>query len=134
MNDYAARLEELKSILFSGGGTPQAHGLLQNLMSPFSGFPTVNAEDVLRIIGQQIEALRRIMYTGGVVNAQNFLQMMKGCIPEGKEYVCLDKDLKFCIREYKRDSFDDVLYIFPYMNLITAHDICAKKEYPKTVD
>lgn len=134
MDDYTKKFEELKTILFAGGGTPQANMLLQSLMSPFDGFPSMNAEDVLTLIGQQITSLRRIMYTGGVMNAKAFISMMKDYIPKGKEYVCLDNDLKFCIKKYGTDNFDDALYIFPYMNLLTAHDICNKEEYPKTFD
>ena len=39
-----------------------------------------------------------------------------------------DNDLKFCVKYYGEDTWKDILYVFPYMNSMTAFDVSFKNE------
>lgn len=128
---YEKRIEDIKNNLYIGGGAAQAGSILNIMMSSFSNKEFTGASDisvdlVLSIISGEIHSLKRIVRDGGIVPIKMFENCFKGMIRPHDSYACLDKDLKFCVRQYGTENWKDILYVFPYMNCSTAFDVTFK--------
>lgn len=126
---YKDRIKDIKDNLYIGGGAAQASFLLAALMSPYNkefGQSDIDVADVLNIISQQIQSLRRTVKDGGIMSIKTFESL--DIFQQHNAYACLDKDLKFCVRHYGEDNWKDILYVFPYMNSNTAFDVSFKYE------
>ena len=128
---YEKRIEDIKNNLYIGGGTDQAGTILNVMMSSFSNKEFTGASDisidlVLSNISYEIKQLKRIVRDGGIVPIKMFENHFKGMIRPHDCYACLNKDLKFCVRHYGEEDWKDILYVFPYMNCLTAYDVSFK--------
>lgn len=129
---YEDRIKDIKENLYAGGGAGQASILLNAMMSPFShkefGYTDINVTDVLNSISQQIRELTRTIRDGCIVPIKFFENNMKGMHRQHDAIACLDKNLKFCVKHYGEKDWNDILYVFPYMNCMTAFDVSFKNE------
>ena len=128
---YEKRIEDIKNNLYIGGGAPQAGAILNIMMSSFgqrefTGHSDISVDTVLSNISQEIKILKRIVRDGGIVPVKAFENNFKGIIRNHDCYACLNKDLKFCVRRYGDEDWKDILYVFPYMNCMTAYDVTFK--------
>lgn len=128
---YEQRIEDIKNNLYAGGGAAQASIILDIMMSSFSkkeftGASDISIDSVLSNISNEIKTLRRIVRDGGIVPIKMFENHFKGMTRPHDCYACLDKDLKFCVKHYGEEDWKDILYVFPYMNGITAYDVTFK--------
>ena len=131
MGDFAnksleKRIEDIKNNLYIGGGAGQANVLLNVMMSSFSQRSDISVDNVLSNISQEMKHLKRVVRDGGIVPIKFFESQFKGSIRPHDCYACLDKDLKFCVKHYGEDDWKDILYVFPYMNCMTAFDVTFK--------
>lgn len=132
---YEDRIKDIKDNLYVGGGAAQASILLAALMSPYNkefGQSDIDVADVLNTISQQIQLLRRTVKDGGIMPIITFESL--GVFKQHNAYACLDKDLKFCVRHYGEDDWKDILYVFPYMNCMTAYDVSFKYDHIHQTD
>ena len=124
------RLEDIKNNLYIGGGREQASLIMSILMSPYTqkdfGYSDIDVSDVLISIARQIKELRSTISNGGIVPIKIFENSFKDVIQNHMAYACLDNDLKFCVKHYGEDDWKDILYVFPYMNCMTAYDVTFK--------
>ena len=125
------RIEDIKNNLYIGGGAGQANVLLNVMMSSFSqreftGHSDISIDNVLSNISQEMKHLKRVVRDGGIVPIKFFESQFKGSIRPHDCYACLDNDLKFCVKHYGEDDWKDILYVFPYMNCMTAFDVTFK--------
>ena len=136
---YEKRIEDIKNNLYIGGGAAQAGSILNVMMSSFSNKEFTGASDisvdlVLSNISQEIKSLKKIVRDGGIVPIKMFENYFKGMIRPHDSYACLDKDLKFCVRQYGTENWKDILYVFPYMNCMTAFDVSFKYDHIHQTD
>ena len=122
--EYNNRLENIKNNLYLGGGVGQAHSFLTSLMTGYGKTPDIDPILVLNDIGNIIKSYQRLISTSGIVPIKNFYNGQKH-----NAYACLDKNLKFCIKHYGEEDWKDILYVFPYMNCMTAFDISFKYDH-----
>ena len=130
---FEKRIEDIKNNLYIGGGAAQAGVILNVMMSSFSnkeftGASDISIDSVLSNISQEIKLLKRIVNNGGIVPIKMFENDFKRMIRPHDCYPCLDKDLKFCVKHYGEEDWKDILYVFPYMNSMTAFDVSFKNE------
>jgi hypothetical protein len=130
---YEERIQDIKNNLYAGGGAGQANVLLNVMMSSFSqreftGHSDISVDNVLSNISQEMKHLKRVVRDGGIVPIKFFESQFKGCIRQHDCYACLDKNLRFCVKHYGEDDWKDILYVFPYMNSMTAFDVSFKNE------
>ena len=128
---YEDRIKDIKDNLYIGGGKGQANVLLNVMMSSFSqkeftGHSDISIDNVLSNISQEMKHLKRVVRDGGIVPIKFFESQFKGSIRPHDCYACLDKNLKFCVKHYGEDDWKDILYVFPYMNSMTAFDVTFK--------
>lgn len=125
---YEARIKDIKDNLYIGGGLGQANILLDAMMSPFGseefGYADIDSAHILANVAQQIKQLIRVVKDGGVMPIKFFESMKLGKVHH--PYACLDNNLKFCVKHYGEDTWKNILYVFPYMNCMTAFDITFK--------
>jgi len=122
--EYKNRLENIKSNLYKDGGEAQGHAFLTELMMGMGQMPDIDPTLVLHDIGNILKIYQRLISTSGIVPIKNFYN--------GKDhnvYACLDKDLKFCVKHYGEEDWKDILYVFPYMNCMTAFDVSFKYDH-----
>lgn len=130
---YEDRIKDIKDNLYVGGGVGQANVLLNVMMSSFSqreftGHSDISIDNVLSNISQEIKHLKRVVRDGGIVPIKLFESQFKGCIRQHDCYACLDTNLKFCVKHYGEKDWNNILYVFPYMNSMTAFDVSFKNE------
>ena len=130
---YEERIQDIKNNLYVGGGAGQANVLLNVMMSSFSqreftGYSDISVDNVLSNISQEMKHLKRVVRDGGIVPIKFFESQFKGCVRQHDCYACLDKNLKFCVKHYGEKDWKDILYVFPYMNSMTAFDVSFKNE------
>ena len=128
---YEDRISDIKANLYAGGGEGQANVLLNIMMSSFSkkeftGASDISIDSVLSNISHEIKTLKGIVRNGGIVPIKMFENHFKGMTRPHDCYACLDKNLKFCVKHYGEDDWKDILYVFPYMNCMTAYDVTFK--------
>lgn len=127
--DWNKRIEDIKNNLYLGGGIGQANSLLSIMMSPYGkdfGVVDIDPIDMLTLIGNQIQSLRKTIKNGGIVPIKLFEQSFQKSTHMA--YAVLDKNLKFCVKHYGDKDWKDILYVFPYMNCTTAYDITFEYE------
>jgi hypothetical protein len=129
---YEDRIKDIKNNLYIGGGELQANTLLDIMMSPFGskefGYADINVSNILNNISRQIRELIRVVKNGGIVPIKIFESNFKGVHRPHAAYACLDKNLKFCVKHYGEKDWNNILYVFPYMNSMTAFDVSFKNE------
>ena len=128
---YEDRLKDIKNNLYVGGGEGQANVLLNIMMSSFSqreftGHSDISVDNVLSNISQEMKHLKRVVRDGGIVPIKFFENQFKNSIRQHDAYACLDKNLKFCVKHYGDEDWKNILYVFPYMNCMTAFDVTFK--------
>jgi hypothetical protein len=127
------RIKDIKNNLYIGGGEVQANALLDIMMSPFGskefGYADINVSNILNSISRQIRELIRVVKDGGIVPIKIFESNFKGVHRQHDAYACLDKNLKFCVKHYGEEDWKDILYVFPYMNCMTAFDVSFKYDH-----
>lgn len=127
---YEDRIKDIKDNLYLDGGIGQANALLDAMMSPFGskefGLADIDTTHILNSIAQQIKQLTRIVKDGGIMPIKFFESTKLG--KPHYPYACLNKNLKFCVKHYDEEDWKDILYVFPYMNCMTAFDISFKYE------
>ena len=128
---YEKRIEDIKNNLYVGGGAAQANIILDIMMSSFSkkeftGASDIPIDSVLSNISKEIKTLKGIVRNGGIVPIKMFENHFKGMTRPHDCYACLDKNLKFCVKHYGEEDWKDILYVFPYMNSMTAFDVTFK--------
>lgn len=134
------KYENIVDNLYEGGGLGQAINFMDTLMSPYAsgdfGFPIFEPKHALDIISRQITQLKRNVSNGGIVHISTFKTLLKSQnYRKSKAFACLDKDLKFCVRHNEdKDSFKDILYVFLYLDPVTAYDIVREDPYPYQKD
>jgi len=130
---YEDRIKDIKNNLYLGGGEGQAITLLNVMMSPFGckefGYADIDTSNVLNIISQQIRELIRVVKDGGIVPIKIFESNFKDTHRQHDAYACLDKNLKFCVKHYGEEDWKNILYVFPYMNCMTAFDVSFKYDH-----
>ena len=133
---YEDRIKDIKDNLYLGGGIGQANVLLDIMMSPFGGkefgYADIDPTHVLVSVAQQIKQLIRTVKDGGIMPIKLFeaVKLGKAHYP----YACLDKNLKFCVKHYGEEDWKDILYVFPYMNCMTAFDVSFKYDHIHQTD
>jgi len=130
---FEDRIKDIKDNLYVGGGKVQGDILLNVMMSSFSqkeftGESDISIDTVLSNISQEIKSLKRVIRDGGVVPIKIFESQFKRCIKQHNCYACLDTNLKFCVKHYGEKDWNNILYVFPYMNCMTAFDVSFKNE------
>ena len=128
---YEKRIEDIKNNLYIGGGAAQAGAILNVMMSSFgqrefTGHSDISIDTVLLNISQEMKHLKRIVLDGGIVPIKMFESQFKNSVRPHDAYACLDKNLKFCVKHYGEEDWKDILYVFPYMNCMTAFDVSFK--------
>lgn len=128
---YEKRIEDIKNNLYIGGGAAQAAVILNIMMSSFcnkefTGTSDISIDLVLSNISNEIKSLKQVVRDGGIVPIKMFESQFKSYIRPHNVYACLDKNLKFCVKHYGEDDWKDILYVFPYMNCMTAYDVTFK--------
>lgn len=130
---WEKRIEDIKNNLYVGGGAAQAGAILNIMMSSFSnkeftGESDISIDLILSTISNEIKGLKRVVRDGGIVPIKLFESKFKGCIRQHDCYACLDTNLKFCVKHYGEKDWNNILYVFPYMNSMTAFDVSFKNE------
>jgi len=129
---YEDRIKDIKDNLYAGGGAIQGNILLDVMMSPFSGKEfgqsDINVNNVIDIISRQILELKRVIRDGGIVPIKMFENNFKHMHRQHDAIAVLDTDLKFCVKHYGEKDWNNILYVFPYMNCMTAFDVSFKNE------
>lgn len=124
------RIKDINNNLYIGGGIGQADSLMSIMMSPYGkdfGVVDIDPVNMLTLIGSQIKSLRNTIKNGGIVPIKLFEQSFQKSTHMA--YACLDKDLKFCVKHYGEEDWKDILYVFPYMNCMTAFDVSFKYDH-----
>ena len=111
------KFENIKNELFVGGGYPQATFLLEALLC---NEKVVKMEDMLRIIGRNFDRTCEQLEKDCIIPIDRYDYLAK----EGRKYVCLDTDLKFCILEKGKDEWGNAKFVFPYFDIYKAAEIC----------
>ena len=111
------RFENIKNELFLGGGYSQALFLLELLICDDN---VVKVEDLLRVIGRNFDRKCEQLSKDSIIPIDRYDYLAK----EGRKYVCLDNDLKFCILEKGKDEWVNAKFIFPYFDIYKAAEIC----------
>ena len=126
--NYEDRIKDIKDNLYVGGGVGQASVLLDIMMSPFAskefGYADIDPSNILIGIAQQIKQLIRTVKDGGIMHIKSFETFKLG--KDHYPYACLDNNLKFCVKHYGEEDWKNILYVFPYMNCMTAFDVTFK--------
>jgi len=128
---YEDRIKDINDNLYAGGGEAQGNALLNIMMSSFShkeftGESDISINTVLSNISQEIKSLKRVIRDGGIIPIDVFEDSFKGMHRPHDAYACLDKHLKFCVKHYGEKDWKNILYVFPYMNSMTAFDVTFK--------
>lgn len=140
VNKKKEKYDQIVDNLYEGGGLGQAINFMTSLMSPYAsgdfGYAIFEPKHALDIISKQITELTRNVSNGGIVHISTFKTFLKTHnYRRGKAFACLDKDLKFCVIHCENeDSFKDILYVFLYLDAVTAYDIVNKDPYPYQKD
>ena len=117
--NYKEKYENVCTNLFLDGGLYQARDFLYNIMDETSPVGTsLNAATVLQDISKMIESYVRIIKQASFIKANNYFGYVTG-----KTYPCLTKDMKFVLRKYGTDEWNDVAFIMPYFDVNRANDI-----------
>ena len=111
------KYDNIKSELFLGGGYGQALMLLEALLC---NDKVVKMEDLLRVVGRNFDIKCEQLHKDCIISIDRYDYLAK----DGKKYVCLDKDLKFCILEKGKEEWKNVKFIFPYFDIYKAAEIC----------
>ena len=111
VDEMSKKLENIKHELFSGGGIHQALFLLETLLCCDDN--TFNMEDVLRRIGREYDNLNEKLKIRFIIPIVNFDYLAEN----GKEYVCLDTDLRLCVKKKGDADWHDVAFVMPYADV-----------------
>lgn len=109
-------MDKLKQELFVNGKSSAVDALV-NLCSSFK------MEDVLRLIGREYDNIKRQLTTDYIIPIDRY-----DYLATEKEYVCLDKNLRFCIKKKGLEEWNDVAYVLPHYDLASAKQILLDYE------
>ena len=123
MENYNHELEEryqqlkkdffLSTEHFMGG-----KGLADDLMLRLIDEEAFSLESLFSIISTLYTSKELTIKNGGIYKNQKHLTDIM--LKPHQSFPCLDKSLKFTIRQYGTDEWNDVAYFMPYMNVDDA--------------
>ena len=123
MENYSYELEEryqqlkndffLSTEHFMGG-----KGLADDMMLRLIDDGAFSLESLFSIISTLYTNKERTIKNGGIYKNEKHLTNIM--LKPHQSYPCLDKSLKFTIRQYGTDEWNDVSYFMPYMNFDDA--------------
>ena len=126
MENYNHELEEryqqlkkdffLSTEHFMGG-----KGLADDMMLRLIDEEAFSLESLFSIISTLYTSKELTIKNGGIYKNQKHLTDIM--LKPHHSYPCLDKSLKFTIRQYGTDEWNDVAYFMPYMNVDNAWKI-----------
>lgn len=115
MEDYQKKIDNICNELYKGGGRGQCRDLIKIMLAE----DYINPEDVLDAIAQILTERQRTINNGYIIPIDNCDYFLK----EGKEYVCLDKDLKFCVKTKGATEWNDVSHVLYKMPVHKAYEL-----------
>ena len=96
-------------------------GLADDMMLRLIDEEAFSLESLFSIISTLYTNKERTIKNGGIYkNEKHFTDIM---LKPHHSYPCLDKSLKFTIRQYGTDEWNDVAYFMPYMKVDNAWKI-----------
>ena len=126
MENYNHELEEryqqlkkdffLSTEHFMGG-----KGLADDMMLRLIDEEAFSLESLFSIISTLYKNKERTINNGGIYKNEKHLTDIM--LKPHHSYPCLDKSLKFTIRQYGTDEWNDVAYFMPYMKVDNAWKI-----------
>ena len=126
MENYNHELEEryqqlkkdffLSTEHFMGG-----KGLADDLMLRLIDEEAFSLESLFSIISTLYTSKELTIKNGGIY--KNYKHLTDIMLKPHHSYPCLDKSLKFTIRQYGTDEWNDVAYFMPYMKVDAAWKI-----------
>lgn len=115
MEDYQKKIDNIYSELYTDGGRGQCRDLIKIMLAE----DYINPEDVLDAIGQILIERKRIINEGYIISIKNCDYFLE----DGKQYACLDKDLKFCIKTKGTPEWNDVSHVLYRMSIKKAYEL-----------
>ena len=118
-HELEERYQQLKKDFFLStehfmGGKGLADDMLLRLIDE-GLFPL---ETLFSIISTLYTNKERTIKNGGIY--KNYKHLTDVMLKPHQSYPCFDKSLKFTIRQYGTDEWNDVAYFMPYMNVDAA--------------
>mgnify|MGYP003467403387 FL=1 len=120
MENYQKKIDNICSELYTGGGRGQCRDLIKIMLAE----DYINPDDALDAIAQILLERKRTINEGYITSIKNCDYFLK----EGKPYVCLDKDLKFCIKTKGTPEWNDVSHVLYRMPVQRAHELIHQYE------
>jgi hypothetical protein len=120
MIEYQSKMDTISNELYRGGGRYQAKELLKFMLDN----ENIQPEDILNNIAELLSERKRLLERDCIlpINRCDYF------LEEGKNYTCLDKDLKFCIRKKGTLEWKDVSHVLTRFNVQQAFDLIHKYE------
>ena len=104
------RTKNITNELFSNGGTSQALFIIETLLCDGNLF---SMEEVLRRVGNNFDRLNDKLKVKFITHIANFDFLAEF----GREYVCLDTDLRLCVKKKGDMDWNDVTFVLPYADV-----------------
>ena len=120
MEEYQEKINTILNYLYRGGGRAQAKDLLLLMLDN----EDIHPEDILSDISQLLSERKRLLERDCIlpINRCDYF------LEDGKNYTCLDKDLKFCIRKKGTLEWKDVSHVLTRFNVQQAFDLIHQYE------
>ena len=115
-NDIGNKFNNVKNELFKDGGYPQAMAILSAIICDDG---IIKLRDLLQMIGWHCDDMKEKLEKNYIIPIERYDYLAK----VGKKYACLDKDMKFCIREKGKSEWDDVSHVMPHYDIYKAAEI-----------
>ena len=115
-NDIGNKFNNVKNELFKDGGYPQAMAILSAIICDDG---IIKLRDLLQMIGWHCDDMKEKLEKNYIIPIERYDYLAK----VGKKYACLDKDMKFCIREKGKSEWNDVSHVMPYYDIYKAAEI-----------
>ena len=96
-------------------------GLADDLMLRLIDEEAFSLESLFSIISTLYTSKELTIKNGGIY--KNYKHLTDVMLKPHQSYPCLDKSLKFTIRQYGTDEWNDVAYFMPYMKVDDAWKI-----------
>ena len=121
-HELEERYQQLKKDLFlSTEHFMGGKGLADDMMLRLIDEEAFSLESLFSIISTLYTNKERTIKNGGIYKNEKHLTDIM--LKSHHSYPCLDNSLKFTIRQYGTDEWNDVAYFMPYMNVDNAWKI-----------